>query len=190
GKSLAGLTSTPAGPLSELESIHRSGPARTTKEMAASTYSTRRSAPVRPRRALLARRARSPGALLGALLIGSITEHPQLQEREDEDDGEQRHRQGRGVAELEELERLPVDVVDRRGGRVGRPPVGHDEDGVEQLERGDERDQQHEYAGPVEQWQRDVPEAPERPGAVDARGLVVDGGDVLQPGQKDDHAVA
>src|SRR5205085_885149 len=83
------------------------------------------------RSALLARRARSRGALLGALLIGSITEHPQLQEREDEDDGEQRHRQGRGVAELEELERLPVDVIDRRGGRVGRPPLGHDEDGVE-----------------------------------------------------------
>src|SRR5439155_18424086 len=100
GKRVGGLASTSPGPLSELESIHRSGPARTTKEMAAITYSTRRSAQRRPRRALLARRARSPGALLGALLIGSITEHPQLQEREDEDHGEQRHRPGRGVGEL------------------------------------------------------------------------------------------
>src|SRR3954447_17971351 len=75
---------------------------------------------------------------------GAGAGEPVLGEGDRYQDDEKRHGQRRGVAELEAAERHVVDVVLEHARGVHRAALGGDGDGVEDLERSDDADDEHE----------------------------------------------
>src|ERR671910_2687631 len=75
----------------------------------------------------------------------------ELDDGEDEDHRKQDQGDGRGIAHVEGLESLLVDVEDEGGRRGSRTPVRHYQGLVEDLERGDHGDNHDEEGGRREQ---------------------------------------
>ena len=117
-------------------------------------------------------------------------QEPEVEPGRGEHDGEEDPAHRGGVAEAEELPRLAVDVVDGDVGGAERAALGHDVDEAEDLERPDHRRDEDEEEGVAQAGQRDVAEALQRPGAVDAGGVVPVAGDRGESGLEDDHLVA
>ena len=109
-----------------------------------------------------------------------------------EGDEQQDHGDGRGVPGVVELECLLPQVEDHRHAGVedAAGPVGQDVDLVEDLERGQAGDDEHEDDLRPEPGQRHVAVLLPVVAAVDAGGVVQLLGDVLEAGQEDDGVVA
>src|SRR5215469_8431693 len=74
-------------------------------------------------------------AAISGPVVGESTADPELDRGDHDDDQEQEVGDGGGVAEVEILEGLFVEVVDEHGGRVQRAARGTQVHLVEQLQR-------------------------------------------------------
>src|SRR5581483_10944422 len=171
------MLKTSSGRLKAIDSIQRSG----------TTVMTPSTAVIRKRTMRAGLTARRPSKPLPAVLSAASAIDETTPAGDEEEEHGQRHQDEhehrghrRGIAEIVVLKGLLIDVVDGELGRVGRASLRHDVDEVEGLETahgGDCRDEQDEEAGRLQERQRDVDERGDRPGAVDARRLVVFLGD-------------
>ena len=101
-------------------------------------------------------------------------------------------RLGRRAAQVEADEAVVVDLVDQDRRRLAGPAGrGNRMDDAEGVEEGvDHVDHQQEEGGRRQQREDDGPEALDRPGAVDGRGLDQRSRDRLQAGQEEEEVVA
>ena len=119
--------------------------------------------------------------------VGAQQAH--LDEGDDGEDQEQRHGQRRRVSEVPAPERLVEDVdVDHAAGVDGSALRGH-VDGVEDLERADQGDHQHDRQHRSKQRQRDAEEALHLAATVSERRLLHVLRDRLQAGEQQQRRV-
>src|SRR5438445_1968853 len=194
--------------MNEYESARRSGNATRTETTASSTYEPAlRSGRGRRCRwmataeaardealtglAPLVRLARASGRLRSAsrprsLVMNQPLDETELNEREDEHQREEHDRLRAGEAELEVLERIEVDAVDERPGRVHGTASRQKVDLREGLQHRDGVDDQEEEQRRRHHRDRDAGEHPDAASPVEARRLVDLLGDSLKTGEQDD----
>ena len=97
------------------------------------------------------------------------------------------HRQRRGIADVEELEALLVDVEGEHQRAVLRAAAGHQVDVVEDLERADHGDDHDDQRGRAEQRPDDHAEDLPARRAFEPRRRLVVARDRLQRGDVEDH---
>src|SRR3970282_871084 len=114
-------------------------------------------------------------------IVDAASEHQPLGERERHDPDEEEHHRRRGLAELEVLKGLLVDVVHVDHRRGDRAALGHDLHDVDALEARDRQRDHEEQGGGREQRPRDVAEALPAARPVERRGLVEVAGNGLEP---------
>ena len=103
-------------------------------------------------------------------------------QQKEEDDGDRRR-----IVEARLVERQLVDVGDEDFGGATGAAIGHDIDEVETRHRIEHADHEAEEQRWPQQRKGNAQETAERIGAVDRRGLIEIGGNVLQAGEDDDH---
>src|SRR5947208_2082262 len=99
---------------------------------------------------------RAPSTRRRTSVFRMTAEQPKLEDREDQDDGEQDPRHGRRGAELEEvLERGLVEMLHDRPRGIARAAAGEDEDLPEELEGADDVRHDDEEQHGTQQRQRE-----------------------------------
>ena len=90
--------------------------------------------------------------------MDTLFEQLEVEDGEDRDEDEQDHANGCRIADLVELEGVLVEREHERVRRVLRPSLRHDLDGLEDLERGDDLDDNNEEERRRYHGQRDLSE--------------------------------
>ena len=131
------------------------------------------------------------GRRCGWLLPVRFARHPSdVRNRDDEDDHGDHPGQRGAVAGIVILEGLEIHPGAEHLGRPAGPAIGHRVDDVEDLERLNDRQRQHDDVGLGQARQGDVAEGLPGVGAVESCRLVILLRDRLQTGEVEDHRKA